>query len=82
MANNSATSEAREKSTYLESLEFLKFFDVCLTNFENYQILLSEISQIFRVTTKLFNVSLIEISALSALHCLSLKFELPIYSPS
>ncbi len=40
IANNSATTEAREKiSTYLESLEFWKNFDVCLTKFQNYQIL-------------------------------------------
>jgi hypothetical protein len=33
IANNSATTEATEKiSTYLESLEFWKFFDVGLTN--------------------------------------------------
>jgi hypothetical protein len=44
-ANNSATIEAREKiSTYLESLEFLKFLDVFLTKFEDYQILLNKIS--------------------------------------
>ncbi len=37
IANNSAATEAREKiSTYLESLEFQNFFDVCLTKFENY----------------------------------------------
>ncbi len=43
IANNSATTEAREKiSAYLESFEFYKFFDVCLNNFENYQILLNK----------------------------------------
>jgi hypothetical protein len=55
IANHSATTEAREKiSTYLESLEFYKFFDVCLTKFENYQILLNKISHRFLMTTKLF----------------------------
>jgi hypothetical protein len=47
IANNSATIEAREKiTTHLESLKFQKIFDVCLTKFENYQILLNKISQI------------------------------------
>ncbi len=37
-------TEAREKiSTDLESLEFKKKFDLCLTIFENYLILLSKI---------------------------------------
>jgi hypothetical protein len=45
LAYNSATTEAREKiRTDLESLEFEKIFDVCLTKFENYQILLDKIS--------------------------------------
>jgi len=45
IANNSAITQAREEiSTYLESLEFQKFFDVCLTKFENYQILLNKIT--------------------------------------
>ncbi len=53
--NNWATTEASEKiSTYLESLEFFKFVDVCLTKFENYQILIDKISHRFLVTTKLF----------------------------
>jgi hypothetical protein len=35
-ANNSATTETREKiSTYLQSLEFWKIFDVWLTKYEN-----------------------------------------------
>ncbi len=38
-------------STYLESLEVYNLFDACLTNFENYQILLDKISHRFRVTT-------------------------------
>jgi hypothetical protein len=39
-AYNSAIAESREKiSTYLESLEFQKFFGVCLTKFENKQLL-------------------------------------------
>jgi len=55
IANKSATTEAREKiSTYLESLEFWKFFDVCVINFENYQNLHNKISHRFLVTTKLF----------------------------
>jgi hypothetical protein len=45
IADNSATTEAREKiSTYLESLEFLKFVRARLTKFENYQILHNKIS--------------------------------------
>ncbi len=37
LANNSDTTEAREKlSTDLESLEFEKCFDACLTKFENF----------------------------------------------
>jgi hypothetical protein len=36
MSNNWANIEAREKmSTDLESLEFYKFYDACLTKFEN-----------------------------------------------
>jgi hypothetical protein len=45
---NLINTEAREKlSTYLESLEFWKFFDVCLTKFENYHILLNKICHRF-----------------------------------
>ncbi len=45
IASHSLTTEAREKiSTYLESLEFYKFFDVCLTKFENYQVLVVKLS--------------------------------------
>ncbi len=48
-------AKAREKiSTDLESLEFKKFFDVCLTYIKN-QILLNKISQKFPVTIKLFS---------------------------
>jgi hypothetical protein len=55
IANNSATTEAREKiGTDLESLEFSKFFDVCLTKFKNNQILLNKIGCRFLVTAKLF----------------------------
>ncbi len=51
IANNSATAEARERiSTYLEYLEFKKFFEACLTKFENYQILISKISRRFLAT--------------------------------
>jgi hypothetical protein len=53
IANNSATPEAREKiSTDLESLEFI---DVCLTKFKSNQILLSQISHRFLVTSILFS---------------------------
>jgi hypothetical protein len=52
----SQNCEAREKiSTYLESLEFYKNFDACLTKFVNYQILLNKINHIFPVTTKVFS---------------------------
>ncbi len=55
IAYNSATTEAIEKlSTDLESTEFYTFFGVCLTTFENYQILLNKISHRFPMTTKLF----------------------------
>jgi hypothetical protein len=56
IANNSATTEAREKiSTYLKSLEFKKNFGLCLTKFENCQILLNKICHRFLATTKLFS---------------------------
>jgi hypothetical protein len=56
IAKNSTTINAREKiSTDLESLEFQKNFDVCLTKFKkNNQILLNKISHRFLLTTKLF----------------------------
>jgi hypothetical protein len=45
IVNNSAKNEVREKiSTDLESLVF---FDVCLTKFENYQILLNKLAADF-----------------------------------
>jgi hypothetical protein len=48
IANNSATAEVREKNKHsLETLDFWKFFHVCLTKFENYQIYLNEISHRF-----------------------------------
>jgi len=54
--NNSATTEAREKiSTYLESLEFQKIFDIGLTRFENPQFLLNKMNHRFLVTTKLYS---------------------------
>jgi hypothetical protein len=53
IVNNSVSTEAREKiTTYLDSLEF---FDVSLTNFENYQIVLNKISHRFLVKTELFS---------------------------
>jgi hypothetical protein len=39
IVDNSGTTEARVKiSTYLESLEFLKFFDACLNKVKNNKI--------------------------------------------
>jgi hypothetical protein len=56
IANSPAATETREKiSTDLESVEFQKLFDACLTKFENDQILLNKISHRFLVTTKLFS---------------------------
>jgi hypothetical protein len=56
VANNSTTAEAREKiGTDLESFKFYKFSDACLTEFENYQILLNKMSHRFQVTNKLFS---------------------------
>ena len=40
-------------SMYLESLDFKKILDACLTKLENYQILLNKISHRFLLTTKL-----------------------------
>jgi hypothetical protein len=55
IAKNFTTTKAREKiSTDLESLEFKKNFDACLTNFKNYHILLNKITQSFQLTTNLF----------------------------
>jgi len=55
IAQDSATTEAGEKiCTVMKSVKFQKFFDMCLTNFENYQILLNKINHRFIVTTKLF----------------------------
>ncbi len=57
IVNNLATTKGREKiSTDLESLELLNFFDVHLTKFEIYQILLHEIGRIFLVTNKCYLV--------------------------
>ncbi len=45
IANNSATTEAREKiSTDLEPLEFKKHFIVYMAKYENYQILPNKIN--------------------------------------
>ncbi len=49
-AHNSATTEAKEKNKHIFDV-----FDVCLTIFENYQILFHRISHRFLVTTKLFS---------------------------
>ncbi len=55
IANNSATTEARGKiSTDWEYVKILKIFDMCLTKFENYQILPSKNSHRFLATIKLF----------------------------
>jgi hypothetical protein len=44
IAKNAETTEAREKiRTDLESVEFLQIFKMCLTKFENYQILLMKL---------------------------------------
>jgi hypothetical protein len=52
ISDRSATTEAREKnSTDLESVEFWKFFDICLTKFKNYQIALLKIIHRFLMTT-------------------------------
>jgi hypothetical protein len=52
---NSAITEAREKiSTDWETVEFYLFLYICLTKFENYQILLNKISHRYLATTKLF----------------------------
>ncbi len=48
IAKNSTTTKAREKiSTDLESLEFQKYFDVCLMKFKNNQILLIKLATDF-----------------------------------
>jgi len=48
IANNSATTKAREKiSTDLESFELKKFFDACLTKIKNNQILLNKLAKYF-----------------------------------
>ncbi len=57
IANNSVITEAREKtSTYLESWEFKKFFDVHWAKLKSNQILLDKNSHRFLVITKLFSV--------------------------
>jgi hypothetical protein len=46
-AKSSTTTKAREKiCTDLDSLEFGKIFDACLTIFKNKRILLNKISQL------------------------------------
>ncbi len=53
--NNSATAEAGEKKAQiLNQQNFRIFFDMGLTKFQNYQILLNQINLRFLVTTKLF----------------------------
>ncbi len=53
IANNLATTKAREKHTYLEQI--LEIFYVFLTEFKSNQILLNKISHRFQATTKLFS---------------------------
>ncbi len=54
IANKPTATEAREKiRTHLKSLDFQTNFDVRLTKFENYQILLNKTSHRFLETTKL-----------------------------
>ncbi len=48
IANNSSTTEAGEKIIVdLESVEFSKFLNMCLTKFENYQIYLIKLATDF-----------------------------------
>ncbi len=59
IANNSVTTDARVKiSAGLEFLEIKINFDVRLTKFEIYQVLLNKFSHRFLVTTKLFKLCL------------------------
>jgi hypothetical protein len=48
------SKSSKTVSTDLESLEFYKFFDVCLTKFKNNLIVLNKISHSFLLTTNLF----------------------------
>jgi hypothetical protein len=60
IANNSTDTKTREKiSRDLKSLEFWKFFDVCMTKFKNNQFLFYKISQRLLLTMKLFIGSMI-----------------------
>jgi hypothetical protein len=53
--NNHQMSKSSETvSADLESLEFYKNFDVCLTKFKNNLIVLNKISHSFLLTTNLF----------------------------
>jgi hypothetical protein len=54
IANNSATTEAGEKNKRRFGISGILEFFMCLTKFENYQILLNKIKCRFLVTTKLF----------------------------
>ncbi len=57
IANNATATKAIGKiSKDIKSLELLKFYDVCLTNFKNNQILLNKISLKFLATIKLFTM--------------------------
>jgi hypothetical protein len=56
IAYNSETTEGTEKiRTYLESLEFYKNYDLCLTKFDSYLVLLDKISHRFLETAKLLS---------------------------
>ncbi len=56
VVNNSTTTEPR--GTISTDLEFLEFFDICLTKFKNNQILLNNISHRYLMTTRLFKAYL------------------------
>ncbi len=68
ITNNSTIAKARVKiSADLESLEFYKFFDVCLTKFKNYPILPNKISHRFLLTQPSYFLGVT--SSLFAHHC-------------
>jgi hypothetical protein len=57
IAKNSTTTKVGDKiSADLESSEFYKFLNACLTKFNNNQILVDIISHIILPITKLFTV--------------------------
>ncbi len=69
--NKLTNTATREKlNTDLESLEFLKHFDACLTKLENHHILLNKISQRFIETNKTERASLHSFTLFTPLHSL------------